>query len=43
MSMETGSVDIGDSDALTIALAAGATDPKYDVDGDGKVDTSLIS
>ena len=33
-----GTVDIGDSDALTIALAANSTDPKYDVDGNGKVD-----
>ena len=33
-----GTVDIGDSDALTVAIAAGSTDPKYDVDGNGKVD-----
>ena len=33
-----GTVDIGDSDALTIALAANSTDAKYDVNGNGKVD-----
>ena len=32
-----GTVDNGDSDALTIALAANSTDPKYDVNGDGTV------
>ena len=33
-----GTVDSKDSDALTVALAAGVTDAKYDVNGDGKVD-----
>ena len=32
-----GSVDNTDSDAVTVAIAAGATDAKYDVNGDGKV------
>ena len=38
-----GTVDIGDSDALTIALAANSTDPKYDVDGTTARLISLIS
>ena len=37
MSMETGSVNNADSDAITVAIAAGATDAKYDVNGDGTV------
>ena len=32
-----GSVNNADSDAITVAIAAGATDAKYDVNGDGKV------
>ena len=32
-----GSVNNADSDAVTVAIAAGATDAKYDVNGDGTV------
>ena len=32
-----GSVNNADSDAITVAIAAGATDAKYDVNGDGTV------
>ena len=32
-----GTVDNADSDAVTVAIAAGATDAKYDVNGDGTV------
>ena len=32
-----GSVNNADSDAITVAIAAGATDAKYDVNGDGAV------
>ncbi len=37
-----GTVDVKDSDALIVAVAAGVTDAKYDVTGDGKVDINDV-